>query len=530
MRSNRLSRRGLLRAASGLAVLPTLESLLPATARAQPATAPRRFVAMQTYSGQIASSWYPSVAPTGYRQRGAVYPGNAAKNDGTTYLHGRLAAGSKVSVAPLTDFSTATGISKVLGPSLNPYLAKMNLVRGLDFMAGCGHNSGAFFGNYAACTSSAVNGLTELPTVDRVLAYSSKFYSSPPVLRALDVGTGMPSGFSYTNYGNASGAVEQVSFELNPRQAWTKAFGAFMGPATPRANPNASLINSIHGDYAKLNGNRRLSTADKQLLERHMTFLDELERKLSMVPTVSCQVPTAPRSIANGYPWDQVSSITDFQDTVRLLAEVAVAAIRCDVTRVVTFDVQKALTDASGTNQVSFHNSAGVAGDWHAFAHDLEGSATAKSNFEAITRWTAREVFGRIVQLLDVPEANGQTFLDNSLVVWGNELGFNHYNTDVMTLMAGGAGGTIRTGNYLDYIDWDQSYANPIASWGTLIPGVPHNRLLVTILRAMGLSPADYESGGRKGYGLQQYLETPYNWPRSYDLTLLGEPLPGLWA
>ena len=51
-----------------------------------------------------------------------------------------------------------------------------------------------------------------------------------------------------------------------------------------------------------------------------------------------------------------------------------------------------------------------------------------------------------------------------------------------MTLMAGGAGGAIRTGNYLDYIDWDQSYANPIAAWGTLIPGVPHNRLTKIIV------------------------------------------------
>jgi hypothetical protein len=520
-----------LRAASGLTLgLPFLESLLPSGVLAQGMTSPKRLVAIQTYSGQVATSWYPTAVPAGYRLRNTVFAGNTRKSDGTTYLHNRIAPGSKYSIAPLADFSSPTGISKVLGPTLNPYLSKMNLVRGLDFMVGAGHNSGGYFGNYAASSQAAAYTLPKMPTVDRVLAYSSKFYPRAPVVRALDLGTGMPSGFSFTNYGVANGPIEQVRFDLNPRDAWNRAFGAFMGPATPRANPNVSLMNSIYADYTRLKSNRRLSAADKQLLDRHLTFLGELERKISVAPMVACSVPTAPRSIANGYPWEQVASITDFQDSIRLMAEVAVAALRCDVTRIVTFDVQKALTDASGTLRPSFHNSAGVAGDWHSFAHDLEGNPTAKSNFEAISRWVGREVFGRFVQLLDVEEAGGKTFLDNSLVVWGNELGYNHYNTDVMTLMAGSAGGALRTGNYVDYIDWDQSYANPINEWGVLIPGIPHNRLLVTILRAMGLSPADYESGGRVGYGLQQYVETPYNWPRNYDLSQIGEPLPGLWV
>lgn len=523
-------RRTFLRAATGLALgAPLLKSLMPSTASAQAVTSPKRLVCMQTYSGQVATSWLPTRVPTGYRLRNAVFPGDTDKGDGTTYVHQRI-AGTNYSSAPLTDFSSPTGISEIIGPRLNPHLAKMNLVRGVDFMAGAGHNSGSYFGNVAACTSSAVNGLSEMPTIDRVLAYSNKFYASAPILRALDVGTGMPSGFSYTDYGVSGGPIEQVSFVLDPRQAWSRAFGSFMAPSMPRANPNLSLINSIHADYSRLNGNRRLSAGDKQLLERHMTFLDELERKLNSAPTVACTVPTAPRSIPNGYPWEQVSSIADFQDTIRLLAEVSVAALRCDVTRIVTFDLQKAITTAGATPAPSFHNSADVGGDWHQFAHDLESSPNAKANFVSISQFAANEVFARFVELLDVEESNGKTFLDNSLVLWGNELGYNHYNTDVMTLMAGGAGGAIKTGQYLDYIDWNQSYANPISNWGVLIPGVPHNRLLVSVLQAMGLSAADYERGGITGYGHAQYLETPYNWPRAYDLTKIGQPLPGLMA
>jgi len=527
----RIGRRTFLRAAGGAALgLPLLESLVPSGARAQTVSAPRRFVAIQTYSGQIAKAWYPTAVPAGYRLRDAVFPNSNGKKDGTTYLHTRIPGSPKHSWARLTDFQSATGVSEILGPSLNPYLNKLNLVRGMDFMAGVSHNSGVFFGNGAGCNNAEARALGALPTIDRVLAYSPKFYPVAPALRALDLGTGMPQGFAYTNYGVAGGAIEQVNFLLDPRQAWNRAFAQFVGPQLPAAHPNLSLINSIHGDYSKLSRNARISAADKQLLERHMSFLDELERKLAARPMVACRPPASPRSIPNGYPWEQVSSITDFQDTVRLMAEVAVAALRCDITRIVTFDCQKALTDVSGMPRPSFHNSATVAGDWHQFAHDLEGNANARANFVAISQWAARAVFGKFVELLDVEEANGKTFLDNSLVVWGNELGYNHYSTDVMTLMAGGAGGALNTGWYADYIDWDQSYANPIAAWGTLIPGLPHTRLLVTALQAMGLSPADYERNGQPGYGHRTYIDTPYNWPRNYDLSQLGVPLPGLMA
>ena len=53
---------------------------------------------------------------------------------------------------------------------------------------------------------------------------------------------------------------------------------------------------------------------------------------------------------------------------------------------------------------------------------------------------------------LDVPELGDKTLLDNSLVYWGNELGFNHIGYSVPCILAGSAGGYLKTGRYLDYI------------------------------------------------------------------------------
>jgi hypothetical protein len=61
--------------------------------------------------------------------------------------------------------------------------------------------------------------------------------------------------------------------------------------------------------------------------------------------------------------------------------------------------------------------------------------------------------------------------LDNSLVVWGSELGKgnSHSFDKVPFVTAGGAGGKLTTGRYLQY------------------QGVEHNRLLVSMAQLMGL-------------------------------------------
>ena len=193
-----------------------------------------------------------------------------------------------------------------------------------------------------------------------------------------------------------------------------------------------------------------------------------------------------------------------------------------------TFKMQKAITDASGTARGSFHESGDVAGDWHQFAHSVP-DPDAAANLLAIHRWTSSRIFKGFVEGLDsVMDVDGRTVLDNTLVVWGNELGYSHYNTDVQTITAGSAGGAIRTGQYLDYIDWDQEYANPIDDWGVLSPGLPHNRWLVSMMQAMGLPPSDYEASPGAGYGYTGIIDPPYNWPGSYDMSQIGMPLPGL--
>ena len=114
---------------------------------------------------------------------------------------------------------------------------------------------------------------------------------------------------------------------------------------------------------------------------------------------------------------------------------------------------------------------------------------------------------------------------------FGSELAMDHYVIGMPTILAGSAGGALQTGHYVDFTQLDGDYANPILPWGVLIPGVPHNRLLVTILQSMGLAPEDYERDGRPGYGHNDMFLGPYNWPAdAYAMDEIGAPLPGIFV
>ena len=146
--------------------IPFLESLLPKVARGAAAAPIKRLIVMKTYSTQIIFDRYPSLKGNGYILKDDKYTGNKA--DGTTLLTKPVEAGSKYMSAPLADFATG-GISHILGTGLNPFLSKMTLLRGLDFLPATNHNYAALLGNYSSCdeaTPAEANTLPKVPTID----------------------------------------------------------------------------------------------------------------------------------------------------------------------------------------------------------------------------------------------------------------------------------------------------------------------------------------------------------------------------
>jgi Protein of unknown function (DUF1552) len=526
------TRRMFLRSAGGaLLGLPFLPSLLPRGVHAGVGNAPCRFIAMQSQSGQLVGDFWPTLAPTGYQTRDQMYGG--ARSDGTVALHEPV-PGSDARWGRLSDFAGAP-LSTVLTDGLEPFYEKLLLLRGLDYLQGTSHGGGMMLGNYANCASGGEfesRGLGWMPTIDQVLAYSDAFYPTTPRARSLALATGSPETISNTDYGIAGGPVETVYPYLQPQHLWEDLFGDFMEPGMPTEHPNRKLVNAIYDDYARLRQNRRLSAADRAALDRHMSFIDDLENELANGVAAGCTKPDQPAIYDDlEYPWQEVG-IDNFQRAVELLVDISAAAIRCDMTRIVTMQLQMAITDAAGALATSYHSSDDVAGDWHDFAHDALAEELDRAHIISLNRWVGQMVFRRYLEQLDVEEAEGRTYLDNSLVYWGGELSMDHYVLGMPTVLAGGAGGRLQTGYYVDYTQLAGSYANAgIMPWGVLIPGLPHHRLLATILQAMGLQPSDYERDGLPGYGHREFFGGPYNMDVSvYDLAAIGQPLPGIFV
>jgi hypothetical protein len=486
---------------------------------------------VKSFSTQLIKSWYPTMNGNGYQLRDAVYGGSKA--DGTTLLTSPL-GGGPYTQAPLSDFQTANGISAILGPKLNPFLDKLTLIRGLDFLPSVNHNFGGLLGNFSSCTNATpcdADSLLDVPTIDQVLAYSSKFYQQTPTLRALHVSQGVEDAMSYTTYGQPGGAVEQMKTRTNPLDVWSDLFATLVTNEDgdpPEPNPDGLLVDHVIEQYRELIKSPKLSAADRVKLEQHINHLAEVEARLSGTTTFSCVKPMESESLANNSgtdPSDIVAKWDAFLDLV-------VLGLACDRTRVATIGVHKALGPGPDPDDSTlaghYHSEDAGGGTWHGLAHDWSND-NARRMLAGINNWIAEEFFASLIEKMDAyEESDGNTLLDNSLVYWGTELGFNHIAYSVPCLLAGSAGGFIQTGRDLDYIDWEgQAFFSQ--EDGNVIKGIPHNRFLVTVLQAMGLAPEDYEIGDQPGYGSTSTNgRDPSLWAVNYDLSKVGEILPGI--
>lgn len=531
MKRDRTGRRAFLQGVGGACLaLPLLPSLAPRVARAA-THPPRRFFAIKSYSTQHLVNWYPRYGAQGYHTR--PFRPNDGSADGTTILTKSLPQASGVrrdgrayfaGYAPLSELARGGSVSKIIGPGLNRHLNQLLLLRGLDFMPETSHNDGGMLGNYAGASVSYSN-VEAWPTIDQTLAFSKRMYPEAPFgPRSLHLSLSNRNTCSFTDNGVSGSKVVQVQAHTDPRTAFREVFGNLSEAGRLERR---KLVDRVLDDYRALRKNARLSALDRGALEHHVALLSELEDRLSTTPSRACKAPEEPDAAElKGIDAAAIAR------TSELMIDLALAAFRCDLTRVVTLDVWKAVARGVGPGGSDWgyaHSAVKDPRDWHQRAHEF-GDAEADAQILAINQWIANEVFGRVLEGLSREEENGETYLDRSVVFWGNELGMNHSNWSVPALVAGRAGGRLRTGFYIDYIDWQRPVRMTLEN-APVIEGVPHNRFLVTVLQAFGLTPVEYERGGQPGYGSYKTTgKSPTVHAIDYDASQYGRPLPGLIA
>jgi hypothetical protein len=313
------------------------------------------------------------------------------------------------------------------------------------------------------------------------------------------VGASAPRGMLYlgaqANVNSASGdkhvsyisAGQSISPTDNPREAFNLVFpggagamtgggsGSGGGGGAAGAGLEASVIDAVLADMKALQG--ELGSVEKVKLDLHLEALREAEKRIknagvppSMMAPASCQSPALDTSMIDD---SKLYDPGQFPAILRAQIDLLVLAMQCEQTRV-------------GTIQGSIHTSelimsrfmgsemydAGYDMRSHQASHYGAHHDPAKREFSDYVkqrRWWVSQFGYLLAQLKARPEGSG-TMLDNSVILLCTEIcdGNTHQHDNMPFVLAGRAGGAIKTGRLLQF------------------DGVRHGNLLVSIAQAMG--------------------------------------------
>ncbi len=232
-------------------------------------------------------------------------------------------------------------------------------------------------------------------------------------------------------------------------------------------NRRKSILDFLGSDLTGFGA--RLGTDDRLKIQAHLDSIRQLEMQLTtMAPPgggAACTKPTLP---------PQTATKPDAPALMKMMFDLAAVALKCDMTRVITFD----LYDDGGGDGNNFPV-VGVTSDYHKVAH--AGSSQAADKIK-IDQWIFTQVANLVTQLDQTMEAGG-TALDHSVVMTMNDMedGASHYVGRIPFLLIGSCGGYFKTGKVVRYSK------------------TPHNKLLATLCNAMDVPVTSYGAPGFEG-------------------------------
>ncbi len=257
------------------------------------------------------------------------------------------------------------------------------------------------------------------------------------------------------------GAEQPVPPENDPVAAFNRLFGV-SSPAggvnemEKRLLRRRSVLDAVRGDFAALS--EVVSTVDRLKLEQHADALRDLERRLGVIADRPDHcMPTAPEAM-------EIMGEAEYRDLLRAQIDVMVNALACDLTRF------GSLQCSTSVNALRFTFMGLADHEGHSLSHSGDGNRNLQDEWERMLAWYSEQQAYLLDQLAAVPEGEG-SLLDNTVVLFVNEIsrGNTHSHTDMPFMLAGGAGGQLRTGRYLKY------------------DGAHHNDLLTSVVHLFGL-------------------------------------------
>ncbi len=447
MKFNRKSRRHFLQGAGALLALPLLESIRPKEVKAAPP--PKSFIGIGAWNGLFRmygpeSQLMPAIQESNGSLVGLTQMAISGKHP---IHHGSLSALAQANGGKISD---------IIDESFTPYLPKMLMMQGFDYIAlGWYHHSGQF-GNWHK-SADGTEGNPDMASLDVVLA---DYFASQGLPGDLVAYSASWRDIQYGCSFNADGTPTTSRFS-DPATLWEKYFGN----ATIPTNFKELLVDRVLADYQSLKQNPRLGKDDRLRVDAHIEHLHATEKKIKELGAV-CQQE---RPEVN--PDDRPAVLHAMNDVI-------VGLIACGMCNSFMGWAQALLSEDPD--------------QWHVWSHqgydndnDAIADANAYTNIVEQSRAVMKDMCLDLVQKLDNLEQ-----LDNCLVACvqeHNKRGHESWNVPVITF--GSAGGALKTDQYIDYrsiADRDDEVYSRF--------GYPMNQLYSNILMAMGMPASEFEA------------------------------------
>jgi hypothetical protein len=457
-----LDRRAFLRTLGLTGASGLFPSLVPRAARA--ATAPKRLLVFYTFQGTMTQFWRPAAGATE------------------------------------TSFS--------LGPLMQPYAEYKNdllLVDGCDMLSqfvdpmlvGNAHQMGQNHSLSAIGPAKAAD-LAGGITIDQAIAKGFASNGVKTTFPSLELGINDGDYFPDYHFVPHTGPGQKLPVEADPRKVWSRVFKGFTpgGSTPPPSGPDPaklrdkSVLDYVQAEIAAVQ--KKLSKDERTKLDAHTQSVRDLETRLGLLDAGASQQPSVASMGCAAIPQASSGAVKPtgsingmFWDIADLQIRQATMAFACDLTRVITLEVEELGDRVSGYPPGAF----GTA-DAHDLVHKTSpDNGQLKDNADAAEvmrkyHLNLHNLFARILKsLAQMPDVDGKRVLDNTIVLWAGEFARGSHDVhELHWLLAGSGGGALRTGRYLRLPRKPNKLFPTEAGMGPA-----HNDLFVSIANALGV-------------------------------------------
>jgi hypothetical protein len=295
--------------------------------------------------------------------------------------------------------------------------------------------------------------------------YAKRFGQTTPLpsmqfcIENLDQAGGCTYNYScaYTDSISWASPNEPLPMIRDPRVAFDMLFGAGGTPAarTERMEARRSILDWINGEVKSIR--LQLGPADRARLDRYLTDVEEIERRIRQVEARNTSsdtraLPDAPAGVPDS-----------FSEHMRLMFDLQVLALQTDMTRVIAFktgrDAENRVFPESGSSQ-----------PFHPASHH-GGTEPRVMEYNKICRYRVSQMAYFLEKMKSTMDGEAN-LLDKTMIIWGSPMADSnlHSHRRCPLVLFGHADGQLKGGEHLKAED-----------------GTPMANVMLTLMHRLGM-------------------------------------------